>query len=753
LVLLFLYFIDEHGDEVLEGESGRSSHHHGGDLWDDGILGSSSLGALDKEFDLTDISKASLQFRNDMENMKLGSQVDLAPKEVDTMESLMDEQNINTGKKEEKTRKQEAAPAATVISSFTEIKEEKKGSSLLSAITAGSVSSSSVALPSSVFELSSSSHLAPLDKNLGSLGSLISDAPISSNFLKPSNAFGESLLLNSLHSSSSSLLAPSFPVNSFFQSEPVLFSHPPPAPPVDPEWFYTDPQQQIQGPFSQENMRLWNEAGYFGRDLPIKLRNWSSFHHFNIVFPDARLAFYSLPQEPVRNTFANLSSPFGISSSVDRGLAINNSSIVGDSSLRRHNPLNFSISESEKPSLILNTNSVLRSVNPQQERPISHSVVEVKSSVPAASVVTPSSKLNSSTESSHRPVVFKEESVKSQTASEASSGNQQTASKSDLKQLLGISKKQPTAHLVPSNMDSSHVSSVQPHPNHQQATLLKHNQQQSLEAQQGAEKQQGSKSWKTGEPSGAPKPVSFLDIQHEAAEEQKKKDVPPSPSGSGAQPTAMSVQLKSLLGLKAAPASTSSPSVPVTSSSTNSKSSPWAAAEVRSVPLKEIMNEEITHQKQKDVTSERGNKSSWAAKIGSKPDYSSPPVTSSISVSPVPPIKSNAKLTVPATSEKPAAAQNPGASRNPSKSETRSDFGGKKMSKELADWSVGQLRSIKPGVDSASLMEFCMSLNSAAEIRETLSTYLGSSPQVSLNFCYLFCFYQLFLLLGYQFRH
>jgi hypothetical protein len=719
----------------VEGESGRSSHHHhGGDLWDDGILGSSNLGALDKEFDLSDISKASLQFRNDMENMKLGSQVDLAPKEVDTMESLLDEQNINISKTEEKARKREAPSATPMVSSFTEIKEEKKGSSLLSSITTGSVSSSSVSLQSSVFELSSSSHLAPLEKNLGSIGSLISDAPISSNFLKPSNAFGESLLLNSLHSNSSSLLAPSFPVNSFFQSEPVLFSHPPPAPPVEPEWFYTDPQQQVQGPFSQENMRLWNEAGYFGRDLPIKLRHWSSFHHFNIVFPDARLAFYSLPQEPVRNTFANLTSPFGLSSSSDRGLAINNSNILGDSSMRRHNPLNFSLSEAEKPSLILNTDSVLRSASSQQEKPISRPVVDEKPAVPPVSTVTPSSKANSSLETSHRPVLAKEETLKTVTSDNSAHvpGNQQT-NKNELKQLLGINKKHSGAQPTPVTVDSNHLSSVQT--SQQQPTQQKHHQQhhQSAEVDKSSEKQQGGKSWKTGESSGGAKP-SFLDIQHEAAEEQKKKDVPPSPTAANAQPTAMSVQLKSLLGLKAAPAPASSPSsVPVTgSNSSNSKSSPWAAAEVRSVPLKEIMNEEITHQKQKDVTSERSNKSSWAAKIGTKPDYSSPPVASSISVSPVPaPVKSSTpKPTTSATSEKPVTAQNPGAPRNPSKSETRSDFGGKKMSKELADWSASQLRNIKPGVDSASLMEFCMSLNSAAEIRETLSTYLGSSPQV-----------------------
>lgn len=38
--------------------------------------------------------------------------------------------------------------------------------------------------------------------------------------------------------------------------------------PLD-EWFYLDPQQNIQGPFKGKEMKEWLDAGYFKLDLPI----------------------------------------------------------------------------------------------------------------------------------------------------------------------------------------------------------------------------------------------------------------------------------------------------------------------------------------------------------------------------------------------------------------------------------------------------------------------------------------------------
>jgi hypothetical protein len=196
----------------------------------------------------------------------------------------------------------------------------------------------------------------------------------------------------------------------------------------------------------------------------------------------------------------------------------------------------------------------------------------------------------------------------------------------------------------------------------------------------------------------------------------------------------MSVQLKSLLGLKP------NSNAQATSAVVTKPKTAWssASAEVPSVPLKEIMKEEINQQQQKkevNAGSDRvgggGRGVSWASKIGSNqpvPAGSQPIVNSSTIVTKVsqpPPAPFSEKSTPNVSNSRPV-------SKGP---ETKSDFGGKKMSKEVAEWCASQLKVIK-GIEDIedesllTLMEFCMSLNSAAEIRETLASYLGSSPQV-----------------------
>jgi PERQ amino acid-rich with GYF domain-containing protein len=67
-----------------------------------------------------------------------------------------------------------------------------------------------------------------------------------------------------------------------------------PVPPeltVPEQWFYRDPQGNVQGPYETSSMRQWHEARYFTSDLPIKLRQWMGFHPLGAVFPDSETAF------------------------------------------------------------------------------------------------------------------------------------------------------------------------------------------------------------------------------------------------------------------------------------------------------------------------------------------------------------------------------------------------------------------------------------------------------------------------------
>ncbi|KAL3762335.1 hypothetical protein ACHAWU_003840 [Discostella pseudostelligera] len=59
-------------------------------------------------------------------------------------------------------------------------------------------------------------------------------------------------------------------------------------------WFYADPQGNIQGPFSWDEMRQWLEAGYFKGDLPISQSRTGPFLALNLYFTDSKKAFQAI---------------------------------------------------------------------------------------------------------------------------------------------------------------------------------------------------------------------------------------------------------------------------------------------------------------------------------------------------------------------------------------------------------------------------------------------------------------------------
>eukprot|EP00529_Nitzschia_sp_RCC80_P003590 CAMPEP_0113513930 /NCGR_PEP_ID=MMETSP0014_2-20120614/40133_1 /TAXON_ID=2857 /ORGANISM="Nitzschia sp." /LENGTH=1130 /DNA_ID=CAMNT_0000410383 /DNA_START=105 /DNA_END=3497 /DNA_ORIENTATION=+ /assembly_acc=CAM_ASM_000159 len=70
----------------------------------------------------------------------------------------------------------------------------------------------------------------------------------------------------------------------------------------DAPWFYSDPQNNIQGPFRGEEMRQWLEAGYFKGDLPISQASNGPFHPLSGWFPDLNFAFRRNPNDSGKPT-------------------------------------------------------------------------------------------------------------------------------------------------------------------------------------------------------------------------------------------------------------------------------------------------------------------------------------------------------------------------------------------------------------------------------------------------------------------
>ncbi len=224
----------------------------------------------------------------------------------------------------------------------------------------------------------------------------------------------------------------------------------------------------------------------------------------------------------------------------------------------------------------------------------------------------------------------------------------------------------------------------------------------------------------------------MADIQNQQQQEELKKVDTKSVAPIVPQPVAsMSFQLKSLLGVRN----------PINSSEDKSKSA-WTTpttAESSSSSLKEIMNEELNRKQHSEPESagKKPSSISWATKAKSN--------TASLSHT----SKPDNNVATPNVNAMKAVGnmleKTPGSglksTENTRKSVDKSEFGGKTMSQDMADWCSVQLKRLKGSDEAMELLQFCMSLKSSGEIREYLSHYLGSSPQVT-NFATEFIKYK-----------
>jgi hypothetical protein len=58
--------------------------------------------------------------------------------------------------------------------------------------------------------------------------------------------------------------------------------------PTHTQWFYQDPQNNIQGPFSTQEMLIWFHSGFFNDDLKIKRNNdnWTTIARLKTILAD-----------------------------------------------------------------------------------------------------------------------------------------------------------------------------------------------------------------------------------------------------------------------------------------------------------------------------------------------------------------------------------------------------------------------------------------------------------------------------------
>lgn len=86
---------------------------------------------------------------------------------------------------------------------------------------------------------------------------------------------------------------------------PIIPQQRPPVIIDDKQWFYKDPQNTVQGPFSSADMERWFNAGYFTVHLPVKRMGETQFSSIQHLTQElGRLPFRtdvsSLPTTPVQ---------------------------------------------------------------------------------------------------------------------------------------------------------------------------------------------------------------------------------------------------------------------------------------------------------------------------------------------------------------------------------------------------------------------------------------------------------------------
>jgi hypothetical protein len=658
-------FKSEDGEQGQQGEGWSSREQSGkGGLWDDSVAAGS--GGADG-LDLSDFAAMALKFRSEMESMKLnGEGGDLLPQGEDAMTMMADEQNRRAAGGIE-DEDDEPLPDWATDEPASAPQPEAKRSLLLDTL----------------------------------------------NIKRPAEAAASAAGSYGIGGGLDLKLSPVAPA-----AAPVAVPAPPPLVPraESTEWQYTDPQGQIQGPFSQDNMRQWHEAGYFNADLPIRLRHWQRFHPFQTVFPDFKGAFLNIPQEP------------------------GSGSLVLSMQQQQQAALRQQQEEQRREQERLAAEAQRREQEQRAQQEALRQAEAVRLAEQARLEQLRQAQLAAQQQQAQQILLEQQRAEEAQRHQQER--HQQEQAQRQAQQAPASPAKAATA---------APWANKQPGPSRtQDLSAIQQEEAAAREVERkraAAEQAKVTKGWSA--PSNAGGAQSLAEIQAQEEEQRQRQQSEAARNAPAAAPatSSMSLQLKSLLGVKSAPAPAPTSGGPAW----NASSAPAQGKPAAS--LRDIMHEENSGRAEESgpaTATTAGapaarKPSSWAAKAGGT-TFSAPEApaarpaaarTGPTAAAPAAPSPTPARPTASVPSA-PTPTPTPKVGANAGKE--KSSFGGKEMSPDMATWCTAQLKRLN-GSDDLTLMQFCMSLDSAAEIRQYLSEYLGSSPAVT-NFATEFIKYK-----------
>ena len=476
----------------------------------------------------------------------------------------------------------------------------------------------------------------------------------------------------------------------------------PPQPRLTDEWEYLDPQNEIQGPFPSKNMRRWLESGYFKMDLPIRLRQWSRFYPLGRLYPNLDFAFQQLLPEP---------------GTTDQLLIENQ---------RRQ-----ALLEQQKQALLEQQRQQAIAEQQRQQAMLEQQRQQAIAEQQRQQALLEQQRQQMLLEQQRQQQLLLEQQRQQQVILE-----QQQYLEQQKQRQLAEAKPAPW---VNATANASHTKSLTEIQNEEEAKLLVQKTHSSkLKSLLGvtSNSNDGSRVWSTNTELtttvSTPKQAKSLkEIQNEEQQELIKQQQLLLQQQQQFQKRMHQQKLDDeaiAAAAKTVPLTWGNPVI----SNTNTTQS--------KLSLKDIMKEEQVSQ-----PAVESKPNSWAAKA--KSSATSAPLSTAAAVStlkttldPHTDTKTAISATSTNTQNQDAKLQNtekgtsnkPSNESHPSTSATNkssSEFGGKGMTNEFAEFCMTSMHRLNGSYD-ITLLEFCMSLKSPAEIREYLAAYLGSKPEV-----------------------
>jgi hypothetical protein len=551
-----------------------------------------------------------------------------------------------------------------------------------------------------------------------------------------------------------------------------------PAPVVLPDkWIYRDPHGNIQGPFEMSAMRRWLESGYFKENLPIKMTRWNTFYPLGVVYPNPETAFLSLIIEPMQQQQQQQPphmAPQHMMPPPPQQQQQQHVMTQSQQSLQHQSTAMQQMQEQRPQRSEATTRQIEESSGHSQheedsmkgKRAVAKQNAPEPDTPASAPVASKQAKKSKDSQQKDEPTKAKTAAVTTPPA--ASSSSDSAPKQKDQQKKTKTAKKSSKDEDSQSNKNADNAAA---------------------DASASGATPWANKKAREGNDS---KTLTLTEIQKQ--EEAAKKQHNSEHQTENAPTSARSFQLKNLLGVggkekgwsassnpspqsaaslreiqveqerisqevatqqqqhRAAVAAASGPPASATAQvQLNLSQSQWKSPQQNQgaarLALAEIMEQErlaaaaASASQQNEVKPKGG---SWAAKAGGSKAMDSgipaawiagqsqkPQDSGNSDPTPASAVAGKSAKRVAAPAPQPTQAAQQTAKKTPSAAAPPSN------GDSIVDWSVQQLKRFtsddKSSTDDLALIEFCLTLKSAVEIREYLADYLGSTPQVCLS--------------------